>query len=224
MSILKRALFWISTWLKEKITLWDIYQKTITFTYNGRSSYQSFIGGSLSVLVQIAVTIIMVLSTITIFQRGKTSTSINTIAKDLTNDPENHYFTQNNQVYFGIKLIGPHPEKLLDKTYLNLQIQQNGLENNSETNIVTSTSKTIDYELWGDKFPIIGNGTNNRIGLSSFIWPKNSDFFIRSDFNSDNYQILQISISKWNEVGWKSDKEISDLLQNHFIYIALVNS
>ena len=200
-----------------------IYQKTITFTYNGRPSYQSFVGGSLSVLVQIVVFIIMVLSTVTIFQRGKTSTSINTIAKDLTNDPESHYFTQKNQVYFAIKLIGPNPEKLLDKTYLNLQIQQIGFESN-DTNEATSTSKIIDYELWGDKFPIVGNGISNRIGLSSFIWPKNSDFFIRSDLNSDNYQILQINISKWNEVGWKSDKEILDLLQNHTIYIALVDS
>ena len=47
--------------------------------------------------------------------------SIYKIAKDLTNDPEKHYFAKNNDIYFTFKLTGPNSERLLDKTYLHFK-------------------------------------------------------------------------------------------------------
>ena len=53
MSVFKRALFRMPGWAKDKITLCDIYKKTVTFTYEGSSAYKSFAGGAVSLCVQL---------------------------------------------------------------------------------------------------------------------------------------------------------------------------
>ena len=116
-----------------------------------------------------------------------------------------HYFARNNDVYFALKLDGPTPEKFLDTSYLTLEIKQNGILRNSQADGAIVSSIPIEYELWGNKFPHVQSDVYKRVGLSSYIWPKNTDFFIQSDFNSDNYQTIQINILKWVGTEWKSD-------------------
>ena len=82
-------------------------------------------GGIVSAIIKMAVISITIMLSITIFQRGSTTTSINKHFKDITNDPTAHYFSQNNEVYFAVKLIGPTPEKLFDPTYFTFQLLQN---------------------------------------------------------------------------------------------------
>ena len=88
---------------------------------------------------------------------------------------------------------------------MTLEIKQNGILRNSQADNAIVSSIPIEYELWGSKFPHVESDVYKRVGLSSYIWPKNTDFFIQSDFNSDNYQTIQINILKWVGTGWKSD-------------------
>ena len=119
---------------------------------------------------------------------------------------------------------GPTPEKLLDTTYLTLEIMQNGYLMNSQTKYSIVSSIPIEYELCGNKFPNVRDDIYKRVELSSYIWPKNTDFFIQSDFNSDNYQTIEIKFKKWTGVGCKSNNEISDLIETHSIYVAILSS
>ena len=157
MDFSKRFLHWSTNWMKEKITQWDLYPKVVTFTYEGKSAHKSFIGGIISFTVQLITLIILISSTITVFQKGKSSNSINSVAKNLTNDTEKHYFAQNNQVYFALNLYGPNPEKILDESYISLKIEQKGYLINSQVNNIADSSKIIEYELCGDKSPIFIN-------------------------------------------------------------------
>ena len=101
----------------------------------------------------------------------------------------------NNDVYFAVKLKGPNPEKLFDPTYFDFKIRQKSfLRTSSEF----STNETvIEYELWGENFPHVKKLVYDRIGLSTYVCPKNTDFFIRANSNSDNYEVIQITVGKW---------------------------
>ena len=64
----------------------------------------------------------------------------------------------------------------------------------------------------------------DRVGLATYIWPKNTDFFIRANFNSDNYEIVQITAAKCTGINWKSASEVEAVLNTHNIDIALISS
>ena len=84
----------------------------MTFTFDGHSSYKTFIGGFLSTIIHLAILVISILSIITIINIKNSFTSINKIAKNVTNDPEKQYFAKNNDFYFAYKLTGQNREKL----------------------------------------------------------------------------------------------------------------
>ena len=181
------------------------------------------LGGIVSMIIRATVFAIALMLTITIFQRGKITTSINKVFRDLTNDPTKHYFARDN-VYFAFRLNGPYPEKLLDPTYFKFEFLQSSFikEDNSVGYSVTNTP--IEYEYWGEKFPFVQKSIYDRIGLSTYLWPKNTDFFLRANFNSDNYETIQISLKKWSGSNWKSDTEINDILNTHYIDVEMTSA
>ena len=129
---------------------------------------------------------------------------------------------QNNDIYFAVKLNGQNPEKLFDPTYFNFKIAQ---MNYLRTSTGFSTKeKIIEYEFWGDKFPHVEKLVYDRVGLSTYVCPKNTDFFIRANFNSDNYEVIQITIEKWSGSNCKSDTEINSVINKNYIEIALISS
>ena len=129
---------------------------------------------------------------------------------------------QNNDVYFAVKLNGQNPEKLFDPTYFSFKIAQ---MNYLRTSTGFSTKETIiEYEFWGDKFPHVEKPVYDKIGLSTYVCPKNTDFFIRANLNSDNYEVIQITIGKWSGSNCKSESEINRVLNTNYIDIALISS
>ena len=201
----------------------DLYPTRIGFTYNGKSEVKSLFGGIVSTIIRAIVFLIALMLTITIFQRGNITTSINTIFKDLTNDSVKHYIARDG-IYFAFRLNGPYPEKLLDPTYFKFEILQSSYI--KETNSVgySATTTPIEYEYWGNKFPFVQKQIYDRLGLSSYIWPKNTDFFLRANFNSDNYEIIQIFLTKWTGSNWKGDTEINEILNTHYIDIEITSA
>ena len=160
---------------------------------------------------------------ITVFQRSNSTFSVNTIFKDITNNNEKHYFAQKD-VYFAFKLRGPNPEILFDKTYFTFELLQISYTRDNSAKGYTSLYTQIPYELCGTKFPYVEKSIYDRLNLSYSIWPKSTDFFLRSNFNSDNYESVQISFIKWNGASWKSDAEINKVLSTHMIDFSIVSS
>ena len=128
----------------------------------------------------------------------------------------------NNDVYFAVKLNGPNPEKLFDPTYFNFKIAQMSYIKSSSG--FSAKETVIEYEFWGDKFPHVEKLVYDRLGLSTYVCPKNTDFFIRANFNSDNYEVIQITIEKWSGSNCKSESEIKSVLNTNYIDIALISS
>ena len=84
--------------------------------------------------------------------------------------------------------------------------------------------KIIEYEFWADKFPHVEKSMYDRIGLSTYVCPKKTDFFIRANFNSDNYEVIQITVGKWSGNNCKSDTEINSVMNKNYIDIAIISS
>ena len=141
----------------------------------------------------------------------------------MTYNSEKHYFT-NDKVYFALKLKGPNSDKLLDPTYFNFELRQAHYELSSNDNGFTYTFTPIEYEFWGDRFPNVDKFLYDRIGLQTFICPKNTDFFVSGNFNSLNYEIIQASLSKWTGSNWKSDAEIDKVISNIYIDFQVVST
>ena len=87
-----------------------------------------------------------------------------------------------------------------------------------------SHSTLIEYEYWNDRFPHVDKTLYDRIGFQSYLCPKNSDFFVRANYNSENYEFIQITLSKWSGSDCKSDTEINDVLNTHYIDFAIVST
>ena len=141
----------------------------------------------------------------------------------MTNDTTEHYFA-NKTVYFALKMMGPSPEKMLDSTYFNFVMAQSQYLKNTNSYGYNVTYKPIEYEYWGNKLPYVDNLANDKINLTTYIWPKSTNFFLRANYNSDNYEIIQIILSKWNGTNWKTDSEINQVLNTHYIDIEIVSA
>ena len=159
----------------------------------------------------------------TIFSRGKPTTSVTQSFKDLTNDETKHYFA-NDTVYFALNMVGPTPEKMLDATYFTFKISEahyTKLDNSIGFNV---SYTPIEYELCGDKFPYSNKSIYDRIGISTYICPKNTNFFIRANFNSDNYVAIQIALAKCSGSNCQTDEAINNILNTHSISIQMISA
>ena len=213
----------IWSFVYSKITHSDLYPKTVSFTWDGKEKFQTFFGGVVSVIIRIFIIAIATSLSVTIVQRSNSTFSVTTFQRDLANDKENHYFAKND-IFFNLKLLGPNPEILLDPTYFDLQINQVSYSRDNSQYGLSSKYKSIPYEYCGDNVPQVQKDIKNLTDYAKYICPKNKDFYIRSNYNSDSYEIIQIDVKKWSGDFWKSDKEIFDTLSSHFIDFGLVSN
>ena len=85
-------------------------------------------------------------------------------------------------------------------------------------------STSIEYEYWNNRFPHVDKAIYDRIGFQSYLCPKNSDFFVRANYNSENYELVQVNLYKWSGSNCKSDAEINDVINSHYIDIGIIST
>ena len=142
----------------------------------------------------------------------------------MTNDNEKYYFAKND-IFFNFNIKGPNPEVLYDPTYFDLQISQASYSRDKNNKYgVSSNYTSIPYELWGDNIPEVEKKIINSTDYTKYICPKNKDFYIRANYNSDNYKIIEIDFNRCTGASWKSDAEVYDILSTHYIDFGLVSN
>ena len=127
------------TFIKKCVVASDLYPTTITFTYEGNDSFKTFFGDFISILINFGALWIALMLTTSIINKENTSLDFNKVINDITNDSTRHYFAQNKDVYFAIKLSGPTPEKLLDKTYFSFYMYQASYIKNNGSQGISAT-------------------------------------------------------------------------------------
>ena len=174
-------------------------------------------------IIKVSIFVISVSLLITIFQRSNFSFYVSTIQKDLTNDNEKHYFAKND-VYFAIELRGPNPEIILDPTYFTFEILQTNIYKDKSSIANKYNSTKIQFEFCGNSIPQIAKSLSSVTDFSKYICPTNRDFFVRSNFNSKNCGIIQLSLHKCTGLSWKSNAEIENAFSSHVIDFNIVSS
>ena len=180
-------------------------------------------------IIRIITFAISVSLLITIFQRSNSNLNVSFIQKDLTNDNEKHYFAKNDiyiyiYIYFAIGLRGPNPEIILDPTYFTFEILQTNIYKVEGPIGFQYNSTKIPFEFCGKNIQQITQSLINATDFSKYICPTNRDFFVSSNFNSKNYEIIQLSFHKWTGPSWKSSTEIENVFLNHNIDFSIVSS
>ena len=209
--------------VKQKIIESDLYPKVISFTWDGKTKFKTFFGGIVALIIRLIVLLIFISLVVTIFKRENLTYTVTNTQKDLTNDSEKHYFAQND-VYFAFYLRGPNPGLLFDPSYLTFEISQISYIIDNSTAGYSVRSTPIPYEFWGSRIPFVKKSIYDRLNLYSYVCPKDTNFFLRANFNSDNYESVQIRFSKCIGNYWKSDAEIANVLNTNIVSFAIISS
>ena len=102
---MKQKIIQLGSWLKTKITSYDFYPKIVNFTCDGNDKFQTFFGGIVSVMIRVFIFVIAIWLIAMIINKEKSTFSVTTIQKDLTNDEEKHYFAKKD-IFIGLSLVG----------------------------------------------------------------------------------------------------------------------
>ena len=221
---MKQKIFKFWYLLKTKITHSDLYPKVISFTCDSKGKFKTFFGGIVSIMLRIMIFVIAVLLIVTIINRSNSSFSLTTIQKDLTVDEEKKHYFAMNDIFIGLSLIGPNPDILLDSTYFTLEIRQANYVSDKTINSIPRSFKSIPYEFWAIDFSKYGNFLNSTTKNFKYLWPKLSDFFIRSNYNSEKYEIIEINLIKCTQGKWKSQEEINKAFSEHYLELGIVST
>lgn len=212
------------SWMRKKIRDTDMFSKSVQLSYKGKTSFKTTFGGVVSILIKILLTLYGILLFKEVVTKGNTTKSVTNIVKDLTKDTTKHYISKGTFA-FAVKLQGLYPERMLDPTYFKFEISQ--VKYTRSTNgdgAINESFVDIPYELWGDNFPFVEKEVYDRVELQKFLCPSNTDHFISSNYNSEEFSVIRVQLSHCVGVGCKSKTIIDDTISSHFIEIALVNS
>ena len=81
----------------------------------------------------------------------------------------------------------------------------------------------IPFEFWKG-IPYVDNSLSLRYNISTYLWPKSTDFFLRANFNSENYSVVQIMVSRCQGPSCKSDAEIDQIFNLHIVDFIIVST
>ena len=158
-----------------------MYPNSVAITYKGKQTFTTLLGGIVSLVISLSLLTVAVFLCVTIFQRANTTISMNNQFKDNTDDARELYFSKNKEVYIAISLFRSNPDILLDKTYFNLQISQVNYIRDSSSSGFSHTATPIEYEKCGTNYSYVSSEIASRIKLGSYIWPKNTDFYLQKN-------------------------------------------
>ena len=122
------------------------------------------------------------------------------------------------------KTEGPNSDILGDPKYFDLQIRQTHYARGSDSTAQEISSKNIPFEYWNINSTKYGIFLSNSTKNLKFLWPKFDDYFIRSNYNSDNYEIFEINFNKWKGSAWKSDNEMESIFSKNYLEVGIVST
>ena len=65
----------IFNWIRDSVISNDLYGKQITFSFQGKSSFKTFAGGFLSLIIVVFMLIVTIILSIVLFNYGDTNKS-----------------------------------------------------------------------------------------------------------------------------------------------------
>ena len=130
-------------WIGERIKGFDMYGKTITFTYKGQDQFKTFIGGIVSIILFFVAIIYGVNLLNVMVNRNDTNSTINTVIEDLSVDSEVLNLGESN---FQLAIAARYDNQISiteNNPYFRLTVTQYSISRNG--NEVQTNSESINY-------------------------------------------------------------------------------
>ena len=122
------------------------------------------------------------------------------------------------------KAEGPKPEILVDPDYFDLEIHQIHYTRDNSTYFQNISSINIPFEYWNINSTQYDSLLSNSTKNLKYLCPNFKDYFIRANYNSDNYEVIEINFNKWHGSTWKSDAEMESVFSTHYLEVGIIST
>ena len=86
-------------------------------------------------------------------------------------------------------------------------------------------STDLGYQLWDpNDLPKLSTEFISRRLSSSLYWPQNKSYRVAGNYLSESMHFISINIKRWQGTGWKSTKEIDNVINKAVFSILILNS
>lgn len=220
---IKRVFTGSFSWIRESIRQRDEYSKNVQLFYKGKTEFNTFFGGFVSLLIKIIVLAYAIKVVTDVVNRTNTNKFVTKAARNLLHDTTNHYIGKGTFA-FAVNFVGPYPERMIDPSYFSLHMNIDNVRRAEGRKDLYSNQTEIEFDFCGDKFPFVEKTLYDRVGLQTFICPKNTDYFVTSNFNSDRFDGVSVILRKCVGDGCQSEEDINWTIDNHWFEVGLINS
>jgi len=204
----------------------DSFGKPINLTYNRDNKFKTYLGGSWSLLMHMVFCFYFVFLSATTMKKSTSNISMSETTRDVLTDKTQHYFGKDD---FILSMgITSDNHSLLDdfmKQYFELRAVQIKIIIN-EDGEETREIRPLRLETWGEKYPVRNNASLMRYHYDKFVWVKDDDYYLKSNWFADDYTIMAIRLMKWDPTttpNCKSDEQINEFISGKYFEIMMVN-
>ena len=203
----------------------DMYGKDIVLTYEGDDKYRTHVGGLASIFVKGILVIYVTYLFYVMFTKGDSSVSVSTLINDVTKDVE-ILKPAKDGFDFAFSYTGSGVDYLIDPTYFKFTIQQvEQIWNNGTGTSSTSRNKTdIPYAKCGNNFAHEDQDEVRSLGIDDYYWPTTDEYSVAGTYYAQNFNYIEIKISKCTSGAWKTNTEIEEAMKDARFTMAIENS
>ena len=216
----------IMQWIKNKIKSFDSFSESVELSYIGDTKYTTFVGGCTTLTIMLLIVAYGISLSITLFGRGETRTSKNTIFKDLSDSPPTYILNRQNfglAHAFRVNLTN----SVYDESYFNVRYYQ-VVRTLDESNSFVHNITEYHTELCDDDYPFEDIEFLDRSGLRDNVYcPSNQDYVVVGAFTNTIHKYIEVKVSKCNNSTYngtcKPIDEINQALMSGDFSIGLQN-
>ena len=209
--------------VQNTVRKFDLFSQRIMFTYKGDSSFSTFLGGFVSLIIFTVIGVYSAFLVQVMINRSNSNNSLSTEVVDLTTNDENYYPT-NYGFAFGVAFTDAWGNPLtLDPTYFTLSIVQNTVVNDNGVYKIKGTdlgAKLCD----STDFPNLSSQYKSRSLNSALYCPVNKNYKLAGNYLANNYQFIGIFLNRCKGTNWKPTALINSLIPGITANVAILNS
>ena len=113
---------------------------------------------------------------------------------------------------------------MLDPSYFDLKIRQTHYTHSEESGVQEKNSTDIPFEYWNINSTQYDGFLSNSTKNLKYLCPKFKDYFIRSNYNSDNYEVIEIILAKWSASTWKSSIDLESIFSKNYLEVGIIST
>ncbi|CAI2386664.1 unnamed protein product [Moneuplotes crassus] len=212
----------VSSYCTSTLKSFDMYPHTVSFTFKGQEEFKTMIGGFISFVIKVVILYYAYVMVRLMLERKNTQKSVNSVVKDILNDPT-AFHMNGTDFSFGFKLLVGEEEEieLEGNEYFEVEIVRH-----TKLTDGTLQREVVPFAKCGNTLFKYYNQTEvNSIGINDFYCPTTSDFVIQGNAISKDFTNFELNV-KYCTDEWPTacPSDLNDKINNLIVRVPFVNS